>query len=213
LRVIENGVDVELFRRDAAARFGLRRKLGIPDAAWVVGTVGRLAPEKDHGLLLDAIAPELCDQHRLVIVGSGPEEERLRAHVSAGPAAPWVTLTGARSDVPRLLSAFDVFVLSSKTEGLPLVIPEAMAASLPVVSTAVGGIPSVVRDGETGLLVPPGDAAALRAALVSLHADRQRAHAMGTAARQLAEAQYSKQRMVSDYLALYQSHTNGRRAR
>jgi glycosyltransferase involved in cell wall biosynthesis len=213
LRVIENGVDVARFRRDAAARRELRRELGIPDVAWVTGTVGRLAPEKDHTLLLDAIAPTLDDLHRLVIVGSGPEEERLRVRVSTGPAARWVHLTGARSDVQRLLSAFDVFVLSSKTEGLPLVIPEAMAASLPVVSTAVGGIASVVRDGETGLLVPAGNVAALRSALSALRADRRRASAMGDAACRLAHERYSKQRMVSDYLALYQAHTNGARQR
>jgi glycosyltransferase involved in cell wall biosynthesis len=207
LRVIENGVDVDHYRRDERARRELRQELGIPESAWVTGTVGRIAPEKDHVSLVDAMAPLLGDAHRLVIVGAGPEEECVRAHVVAQPSARWIHLTGARSDVSRLLSAFDVFVLSSKTEGLPLVIPEAMAASLPVVSTAVGGIGSVVRDGETGLLVPAGDVMALRKALSSMASERERARAMGVAARRLAEQRYSKQRMVGDYLALYQTCT------
>jgi glycosyltransferase involved in cell wall biosynthesis len=93
-----------------------------------------------------------------------------------------------RSDIPRLYSAFDVFALSSDTEGLPLVVPEAMASELPVVSTAVGGVPAVVRAGETGLLVPAADREALSAALAELAGDPARAAAMGAAGRALAHA-------------------------
>ena len=111
-------------------------------------------------------------------------------------------MTGRRMDVPRLVHAFDVFALSSKTEGLPLVVPEAMAAELPIVATAVGGLPSVVDDGETGLLVPV-DEAAFAAALASLARDHERARAMGRRAREVALARYSHDRMVDAYLALY----------
>lgn len=209
LSVIENGVDVERFARDERARLEVRRELGIPDDAWVIGTVGRVAPEKDHALLVRAAAPLLGDRTRLVIAGSGPEEARLRTLVESDAHARFVHLLGARSDVERVLSALDVFVLSSKTEGLPLVLPEAMAAGLPVVSTAVGGIPSVVREGVTGLLVPAGQPERLRSALASLEADRSRAAQMGRAARQLALERYSRKRMIDDYLALYQGAVGG----
>jgi glycosyltransferase involved in cell wall biosynthesis len=96
-----------------------------------------------------------------------------------------------------------VFALSSKMEGLPLVILEAMATELPIVSTAVGGIPGAVADGETGLLSPPGDAPALRECLRALADDRPRARRLGQRGRQIALDRYSGQRMVNDYLALY----------
>jgi glycosyltransferase involved in cell wall biosynthesis len=112
-------------------------------------------------------------------------------------------MTGRRLDVPRLVHAFDVFVLSSTSEGLPLVVPEAMAAGLPVVSTAVGGIPSVIDEGETGLLVPVEEQA-LRAALAKLERERALARTMGTRARAVALARYSHDRMVDAYLELYE---------
>jgi len=105
-------------------------------------------------------------------------------------------------DVPALMPAFDVFVLSSKSEGLPLVVPEAMSAGLPIVATSVGGLPSVVDEGRTGLLVPV-DEAALRGALKKLVDDRALAKRMGAAARDTALARYSSERMVDAYLELY----------
>jgi glycosyltransferase involved in cell wall biosynthesis len=107
-------------------------------------------------------------------------------------------------DVPRLMPAFDVFAMSSQTEGLPLVVPEAMAAGLPIVTTAVGGIPTVIEEGETGLLVPV-DETALRKALATLLDDPERARAMGGRAREVALERYSSDRMVEAYLELYRS--------
>jgi glycosyltransferase involved in cell wall biosynthesis len=114
-----------------------------------------------------------------------------------------VHFTGARRDVSRVLAAFDVFALSSTTEGLPLVIPEAMAAALPIVSTSVGGIPDVIEEGKFGFLVPSGDAAALREKLLVLLNDRERAAWMGTLARSVALSRYSAGRMIKDYMELY----------
>ena len=111
-------------------------------------------------------------------------------------------LTGRRMDVPRIMPAFDVFALSSKTEGLPLVVPEAMAAGLPIVTTAVGGLPDVIDEGRTGLLVPV-DEAALSSALASLANDRERARELGRRAREIALERYSHDRMVDAYLDLY----------
>ena len=106
-------------------------------------------------------------------------------------------------DVPRILAAFDVFALTSKSEGLPLVVPEAMATGLPVVSTAVGGIPGVVDEGVTGFLTSV-DEGELRDRLGRLIADPARARTMGARARELALERYSAERMTDDYLVLYE---------
>jgi glycosyltransferase involved in cell wall biosynthesis len=203
LHTIPNGIDLSRFHPDAEARAAIRHELDVLDGAFVFVTVGRLAPEKDQALLVRAAAPLLADGRVLLIVGDGPERPALRAQVAAlGDRAQFVHLVGARSDVPRLLAAGDCFVLSSKTEGLPLVIPEAMATGLPVVSTAVGGIPTVV-DAETGRLVPAGDEAALRGALEGLAGTPDLAAALGRRGREIALEHYSADRMVADYLALY----------
>jgi glycosyltransferase involved in cell wall biosynthesis len=118
-------------------------------------------------------------------------------------------MTGRRMDVPRLIHAFDVFAMSSRTEGLPLVVPEAMAAGLPIVTTGVGGLPSVVDDQVTGLVVPV-DEQSLAAALAALEADRERARAMGARGRTAALARYSYDRMVDAYLAVYARHAQPR---
>lgn len=204
LRVIANGIDVDAYERDEAARARVRAALGIAPEACVIGTVGRLAPEKNQRMLVDAAAPLLGPHTHLVVVGDGPEREAL-VRAIAPRMRRYVHLTGARSDVPALLSAFDLFALSSTTEGLPLVVPEAMAARLPVVSTAVGGIPGVVRDGETGRLVPAGDRAAMSSALREIVRDVERRRAWGGAAHEDAKARFDLKRVADAYEALYRA--------
>jgi glycosyltransferase involved in cell wall biosynthesis len=148
------------------------------------------------------MAPLLSSNVRLVIVGDGPARSDVEAEVAKLPEPKWVVMTGRRMDVPRLMPAFDVFALSSKSEGLPLVVPEAMAVGLPIVTTAVGGLPSVVDEGKTGLLVPVEELA-LSAALAKLAAHRELATTMGHAAREAALERYSADRMVDAYLDLY----------
>ncbi len=201
LRVVPNGIPLSCFAPDADARARIRAELGIPEGAFVVGTVGRLAPEKDYPLLVRALAPALGDFMRLVIVGDGECRDRLRESIPPECAA-YVSLTGARRDVPALLAAFDLFALSSRTEGLPLAVPEAMATGLPVVATAVGGLPSVVTR-DCGVLVPPGDANALGGAVDALARDPDRARAMGAAARRHALDHFSIDRMSDAYEAIY----------
>jgi glycosyltransferase involved in cell wall biosynthesis len=205
---IENGIDLSRFVRDAAeharVRGEVRAELGIAPDAFVVGSVGRIVAEKNQALLVDALAPELSPSMALVIAGDGPLLPALREKVSAlGEKSPRVHLLGARRDVPRLYAAFDVFALSSDSEGLPLVIVEAMAAGLPVVSTDVGGIAAVVIDGETGLLAPRGDGHALVAKIAALAAQPTLAVRLGEEGRRRALARYSRQRMVDDYFAVY----------
>jgi glycosyltransferase involved in cell wall biosynthesis len=201
LHTIPNGIRLDRYAPDPEARAAARVELGLGDA-WVVGTVGRMDAYKNQTLLVRAMAPLLSSRVRLVIVGGGDARPEVEAAVAALPDPRWVVMTGRRMDVPRLVHAFDVFALSSKSEGLPLVVPEAMAAGLPIVTTSVGGLPTVVDDGETGLLVPVEEQP-LSAALARLEADRDLAKAMGTKAREVALARYSHDRMVDAYLALY----------
>jgi glycosyltransferase involved in cell wall biosynthesis len=200
LREIANGIRLDRYAPSAEARAQIRSELGLGDA-WVVGTVGRIDANKNQAMLVRAMLPMLSPGVRLVIVGDGPARADVEATANGSP---FVTFTGRRMDVPRVIHAFDVFALSSISEGLPLVVPEAMAAALPIVSTAVGGIPSVVDNGVTGLLVPV-DEDRVAAALAALANDRDRARAMGRAAREIALSRYSADRMVEAYLALYAS--------
>jgi glycosyltransferase involved in cell wall biosynthesis len=204
LRVITNGIDLDRFVPDPAARDATRAALGIDRSAWVVGTVGRLAVEKNQSLLLRAIAPLFGRGGHILLIGDGPLAESLAALASELRIERHVHLLGARSDVAALLNALDVFALSSSTEGLPLVIPEAMATGLPVVSTAVGGIATVVEEGRTGFLVPTGDEALLRTKLAALHRDRELGRACGARGRSAVIARYAADRMRREYRDLYE---------
>jgi glycosyltransferase involved in cell wall biosynthesis len=204
LHVIPNGIDLAQFAPDPAAKAAVCAEIGAAEGARIIGTVGRLAPEKNQRLLISAAAPLLSPSVRLMLVGSGPEADALRAFAASLPSGRYVHFTGARNDIGRLLGAFDVFALTSITEGLPLVIPEAMAAALPIVSTRVGGIPDVVEDGKIGFLVPSEDQGAVRGALQKLLDDPTLAAWMGTRARSVALSRYSASRMTDDYMKLYQ---------
>lgn len=203
LHVIPNGIRLDRYAPDQEARAAIRVELGLGDA-FVVGTVGRLDKFKNQALLVRAMAPLLSSRVRLVIVGEGDARPEVEAAIKALPDPRWVVMTGRRMDVPRVVHAFDVFALSSSTEGLPLVVPEAMAASLPIVATAVGGLPDVIDEGETGHLVPVEETA-LRNAIAGLEQDRERARAMGMRGRVTALERYSHDRMVDEYLALYRA--------
>jgi glycosyltransferase involved in cell wall biosynthesis len=211
LHVVPNGVDLTRFKPSRRARAQARLELGIPRDAWVVGTVGRLSPEKDQALLVDAMANQLGEHRQLVLVGDGPERAALAARVAATGRSRYVHMTGARSDVQNLLAAFDAFALTSRTEGLPLVLLEAMAMGLPVISTAVGGIPDLVEHRVTGFLLPPGDVARLSRQLASLSTDFSLSRQIGQAGRRAVLERYSLARMASDYEALYESLVRSRR--
>jgi glycosyltransferase involved in cell wall biosynthesis len=204
LHVISNGIDVQRFSPDLAARRRVRAELGIPDNAWVVGTVGRLALEKNQGLLIDAIAPMLDPRRHLVIVGEGPEREGLEAHAAATWRPEFVHFTGGRNDVESLLAAFDVFALTSQSEGLPLVLLEAMAMGLPVLATAVGGVPDLVEHGTTGFLVESGDRTALTAQLIWLASRPTAALEVASTAHRIVLERHSTKHMTRDYETLYQ---------
>ena len=166
--VIRSAVDVGRLRRAAGSRASARAALGIPEGVPVAGTVTRLCRQKDPETLLRAarLAAELRPDTRFVVVGDGPLRPQVERLLDELELRDHVTLLGRRSDVDALLPGFDAFVLSSRWEGLPRVVVEAMAVGVPVVSTDVGGIAEAVEDQVSGLLVPPGDSVSLANALV-----------------------------------------------
>ncbi|MBI2178075.1 MAG: glycosyltransferase family 4 protein, partial [Candidatus Tectomicrobia bacterium] len=182
-----------------------RRALGLPAEGALVGSVGRLDPIKGHGLLIQAFAL-LGDRHpgaRLILIGEGEKREEYQALARELGVAEGVRFMGWRDDVGDLLEELDLFAFPSRNEGMGRAAVEAMAAGLAVVAARTGGLPAVVREEETGLLVPPGDAAALSAAIGRLLARPEERRAMGEAGRRLAQA-YSAERMCEKIEALYQ---------
>ncbi len=208
VEVIENGIDPgpEPGRDD---RGRARAALGLPHDAPVVGTVARLDPVKDLPALVRAIAEvrRTLSDARLVIVGDGPELERILAATHDAGVTDAVTTTGHRDDARELLPAFDVFANVSTSEGISLTILEAMAATCPVVATAVGGTPEVVIDFTTGRLVPARSPAPLAEALVALLHDQDGARRLGIAGRRRVVDHFTIDRMVDRYAAVYRSVT------
>ncbi len=180
-KVVSVGTGVDLRRiADARVGEGLAGELGIAGRT-VVGIVAKLSPVKGHEHFLRAAAgiAKARDDVAFLVVGDGPRKEMLTEMAKELEIEDAVVFAGARDDVPSLLKLMDVFVLSSLSEGSPNAVLEAMAAGLPVIATDVGGLPDIVIDGESGILVPPGDSEALEKAIMELLKDPERAAAMG----------------------------------
>lgn len=199
---IRNGVDLTRF--GTADRHEARRAFGLEGDEIVVGTVGRLVPVKNQAMLIDAIdrLRQTGTRVTALIAGEGPLRQDLERQIAAA-GLDNVRLLGERTDVERVFAAFDVFVLTSVSEGLSNTIQEAMASGLPVVATRVGGAEELVDEPRTGLLVPSQAPDALAAALVSLVQDPARRAAMGRAGRERAMREFTLARMVGDYERLY----------
>jgi glycosyltransferase involved in cell wall biosynthesis len=200
--VIPNGVDTARFS-PSADRAAARREAGLDPARLHVGIVAALRPEKHHGLFL-AMAALLVPRHpeaRFVIVGDGPERARLEAETRARGLGGAVAFLGARDDIPALARALDVAVLCSRpvVETLPVTLLEAHASGVPAVSTDVGSIRDVVAEGETGFLVPPGDAGGLAAAVGTLLADAPMRERFGRAARARVMRDFTLEAMMAGY--------------
>ena len=146
---------------------------------------------------------------RLVLVGEGPNARAIETEIERLQLQPHVRLLGLRHDVPKMLAAADLFLLTSISEGIPLTVIEAMAAGLPVVSTNVGGVPEIVVEGQTGLLAPSGDAAGLAAAVSRLAGDAALRKQMGEAGRQRAAEVFSADKMHAAYDRLYAEMLDG----
>ncbi|MGH2516455.1 MAG: glycosyltransferase [Ktedonobacterales bacterium] len=205
LSVVLNGVDIPDASEFAAARTQARARLGIAPEAPVAGIVARLAPVKDHDTFLRAarIVRERLPGARFVVAGDGPERSRLEtlgAELGLGEA---VVFTGHVSSSDLVLPALDVAVLCSRHEGMPNALLEAGAWAIPLAATAVGGVPEIVLDGQTGLLAPAGDAAALAARMLALLTDRALAERLGRAAREHVTANFSTGAMLRHYEDMY----------
>jgi len=201
---IRNGID-DARMRVTVDRDAVRDELGVARGAFVVLTVASLTPQKDYGNLLAAAVEALRSVPDAVflIVGRGRLEERLVAEARRLDLGDSVRFLGRRLDVPRLASASDVFALPSAWEGLPITILEMIAAGLPCVATAVGGVPEVVEDGKSGFVVPPHDSSALAERVVLLANDPDARRAMAVRARETYERGFTAAHMARQTEALY----------
>lgn len=183
-----------------------RKHLNFPEEGIAILSVGRLSPEKGLDLLLEAFAV-LCrndDNICLVIVGDGPLKEALTSQVRQLGIESRVIFTGFLRNVDDWYAAADLFVLSSHTEGLPMVLLEAMATGLPVVTTAVGGIPDIICNGENGMLVPAGDVGAIVSAIGMSIKDTALRGRLSANARKTVETSFSVDKWVHDLEGIYQ---------
>jgi glycosyltransferase involved in cell wall biosynthesis len=205
LQVVPNAVDTDRFRRLPQARATLRRELGLGDEfVWLA--VGRFEEAKDYPTMIAAFARLAAARptSQLLLVGKGSLQENVEALLRANGLEQRVRFLGVRRDVPELMSAADGYVLSSAWEGMPVVLLEAAAVELPVVATQVGGVSEVVEDGTTGLLVPPGDPAALARAMERVEALAPEARAaMGAGGRALVQQRYDTNRVMEMWEQLY----------
>ncbi len=204
--VLPNGIDPEQADRALAAiGGGAREALGLSRADPVVVSIGRLHRQKGFDVLLEAFRA-LARRHprsRLLIGGDGPERQRLRARCIDLGLGGHVSFLGAVADPWEILAAADIFVLPSRYEGMPNVLLEAMSASLPVVATAVGAVPEMVRDGGEGYLVAAEDDDALLAALDRLARHPELRRRMGRQGRHTVEARFSMEASIQGLQDIY----------
>ncbi|KQP39774.1 TIGR03088 family PEP-CTERM/XrtA system glycosyltransferase [Pseudorhodoferax sp. Leaf274] len=207
--LIANGVDTEWFAPAGEPRSAVPGCPFRPGEHWLIGTVGRLQSVKNQPALARAFVellrlhPRAAERARLVFVGEGPLAIEIDEILRQAGLRDLAWLAGARSDVPDVLRMLDCFVLPSLIEGTSCTLQEAMACGLPIVATAVGGTPEVIRDGTNGMLVPAQDDAAMAKALAAYFDDEMLARHHGSAARAEAEQHHALSAMVRRYDALF----------
>ena len=206
-RVISNGIPTDCYGRPQTPRREWRAKEGFEDDDVLFICVARFAPQKNHALLVRAFAqgPASNPHAHLVLVGEGALQYRLEEQAKSLGLARQVHFLGLRTDIPDVLGATDVFVLSSDYEGNPLSVMEAMAAGLPIVSTAAGGVPDLFENGKEGYLVQPGDLKGLSDSMEALLRNREARQSLGMAAAQRARKNYDVSTMVQAYEEVYES--------
>ena len=216
---ILNGVDVDRFRPRSGLRPGVVPERFTKPGTVIVGTVGRMQKVKDQLTLVQAFILLLQtdtrarERLRLVMIGDGPLREQAIRLIRTAQAESLAWLPGERADIHEVMQALDLFVLPSLAEGISNTILEAMACGLPVVATRVGGNPELVEEGKTGMLVPPADPALMAQAIGRYLDDEALLKVHGEAGRRRVLAQFSKEKMVAGYLAVYDSLLEGSDAR
>lgn len=204
--MIPNGIPIRDYQALSTSRCVWRKKQGFEEGDVLFVCVARLQRQKNHAMLLEAFARAFTSEPHahLMLVGDGACKEHLQQRVHELRVADSIRFLGERSDVSEILRAADVFVLASQNEGNPLALMEAMAAGLPVVATAVGGVPELIADQRSGLLVKAGDADGLAAAMVRMLQNAEMRRTMGACAAQQALQAFSASRMAQAYMELYE---------
>ena len=204
-QVIYNAIDIAKYRDVQVDSRSLRRALGIAEDAPVVGTVSRLAAQKcpDDFIQVAARVHARCPAARFLFVGGGPMQEKFEADIRRANLENVILNLGYRHDVPALLRVFDVFLLTSLWEGLPMVFPQAMCAERPIVATRVDGAPEAVFEGETGYLTAPRDVDALAERVLRLLEDGELRRKMGRAAWERVHPQFCDRAMVRHIEQVY----------
>ena len=201
IRTIHNGIDVSDFTEAPRGARCVREELGIPASAPVIGTVGRQNAVKRQDVLLRAFAEvrrQKPDAH-LVLVGDGPLRDELRGLAADLGLNGSVHFAGSQPHSGPYLRAMDVFALTSRSEGMPQAALEASVVGVPIVASRVGGIPELIQDGRTGLLIPAGDHAAFAEAFLKLLRDRELARTLSEAGRERVLRTFHVGRMAADY--------------
>jgi glycosyltransferase involved in cell wall biosynthesis len=209
-RVIPNGVDIP-HQVDVT---GVNKELDLPDTQHLVVHVGNIRPLKGHRTLVEAAAllAEIRQDIRIVSIGgekSDGDLANIRGIAAELGVSDRIRFLGRRGDALSFIAACEVYVNPADVEGLPVTILEALALARPVVATSVGGVPGIIRDGETGLLVPPGDPDALAKGISWMVDNPETAAAYGASGRELIEARYGIERMVRETEAVYDGVLNG----
>jgi glycosyltransferase involved in cell wall biosynthesis len=204
-RIVRSGIEPSLYAVTPEARARARRAIGAVPGEIVVGSIANFKPQKGPLDFVDAarLARARDGRLRFVVAGDGELRPAVERAIDASGLGGCVKLLGWRDDVPELLAALDIFLLTSLFEGLPRAVLQAMAASVPVVATDTGGVAEVVLDGESGRLVPPGDPEAAAAAIVALAADAGLRERYAARARSQLTAEFDIRSMVRDLEELY----------
>jgi glycosyltransferase involved in cell wall biosynthesis len=204
--VIPNGIPIDDYQCPSKPRQVWRREQGFQEEDVLFVCAARLEKQKNHAMLLEAFArgPATSRRARLLLAGDGERRPALEEQARELGIQEKVRFLGLRADICEVLAAADVFVLASHSEGNPLSLMEAMAAGLPVVATAVGGVPELISDRISGLLVAPGDGDGLVAAMLRLLQDGETRRTMAAAAAQYAKKAFSASRMAQGYMELYE---------
>lgn len=203
--VVPLGLELHEYLQSGRHRGEFIRELGLPQDALLVGIVGRIYPIKNHALFVDAAARAgvVVPNAYFVVVGDGALRGETEARARSAGLGNRIIFTGWRRDLSRIYADLALLVVSSNNEGTPFAAIEAMASGVPVVATRVGGMPDLICDGVTGLLVSPQDAVTLADAVAALLNDAPRRHSMGTAAQADVIARFDVARLVRETESLY----------
>jgi glycosyltransferase involved in cell wall biosynthesis len=204
LRVVRSAVDWVRFARPCR-RIEVCASLGVLPQARLVGVVAQLIERKGHRFLIETLAPVVSEfpDLRVVFFGKGPAEKDLRRRIAVAGLGDHILLGGFRKDLPDILPCLELLVHPATMEGLGVSLLQAASAGVPAIASDAGGMPEAVRDGVNGLLVPPGDVAALGRAVSTLLRDRELARRLGEGGQQLMRREFSVDAMVEGNLAVY----------